>query len=320
MSEFKLEIEETPAVSHHKIWAEKYRPCKLEDFMGSDTIKEFLKLWIEKKDIGQLFFWGPPGVGKTSLAKIIISHIPCDSLFLNASDENSVEIMRNKVQDFAMTIGCNPLKVIVLDEFDRVSFEAQCILRNLSETYSEFTRFILTANYQEKVIPAIKSRFQSFEIKPLSKPGVMKYLTRILSSENIIFDLKDVVFIINSYFPDIRKIINFSQQSSISGTLKIEKENAADQDYKNKLVELLKTPNKAGVFTEIRQTVSDASFSNYDTLYRYLFDNVDNYSKSKVADVILILADASYQSALVVEREITFIAAMHKILSVLNTR
>jgi DNA polymerase III delta prime subunit len=186
------------------------------------------------------------------------------------------------------------------------------------ETYSTSTRFVLTCNQQERVGPAIKSRCQSFEIRPPSKPEVMKHLVSILQKENVKFDPKDVAFIVASYFPDMRKIINFAQQSSINGEMKLAKANVADHDYKTKLIELLKTPTKAGVFDEIRQLVADASFSNYEEVYKYLFDHVNDYAPTKAAEVILNLADAVYQSAIVFEREITFCAAMHKLLAVLR--
>lgn len=313
-----FEMEDAPDVPDHSLWVERYRPKTFDDFIGSDTVKETLKLWLEKKDIPHLLFFSSPGTGKTSLAKMLIKQIPCDSMIINASDENGVDDIRNKVQDFCMTMGMLPLKIMFLDEADRLTPDAQGIMRNLMETYSHSTRFILTCNYQEKIEPAIKSRCQSFEIRPPSKPEVMKNLVKILTTEKVEFDPKDVAFIVASYFPDMRKIINFAQQSTINGHLKIAKANTADQDFKTKLVEYLKTPNKAGVFTEIRQLVADASFSNYDEVYRYLFDHVNEYAPNKAAEVILHLADAVYQSTLVFEREITFVAAMHKMLNVLK--
>jgi replication factor C small subunit len=314
-----FEMEQPPEVPDHSLWVERYRPKVLGDFIGSPTVKETLQLWLENKDIPHLLFFSSPGTGKTSLGKILVKHIPCDSLIINASDENGVDDIRNKVQDFCITMGTQPLKIMFLDEADRLTPDAQGILRNLMETYSHSTRFILTCNYQEKIIPAIKSRCQSFEIKPPSKGEVMAHLVKILTIEKITFKKEDVVFIVASYFPDLRKIINFAQQSSIRGELKIAKANTADLDFKTKLIELLKTP-KAGTFTEIRQLVADASFSNYEEVYKYLFDHVNEYSGNKAAEVILHLADAIYQSALVFEREITFVAAMHKLLTVLNTK
>jgi hypothetical protein len=139
-----------------------------------------------------------------------------------------------------------------------------------------------------------------------------------LDLEKIKYDKKDVAFIVQSYFPDLRKMINFSQQSSINGELKIVKINTTDQDYKTKLIELLKTASNAGVFDEVRQLVADAGFSNYEEVYRYLFDHVNEYAAHKAPEVILHLAEASYQSSLVFEREITFVAFMHRIITTLK--
>ena len=313
-----FEMEETPSPSDHSLWVERYRPKSLEQLIGSPAVKETLQLWLQSKDIPHLLLFGSPGTGKTSIGKILVKHIPCDSLIINASDENGVDSIRNKVQDFCMTMGVQPLKIMFLDEADRLTPDAQGILRNLMETYSQSTRFILTCNYAEKIIPAIKSRSQSFEIKPPSKPDAMKQLVHILTTEKVKFEPKDVAFIVASYFPDLRKIINFAQQSSVTNELKIAKANTADQDFKMKLLELLKTPSKAGVFGEVRQLVADAQFSNYEEVYKFLFDHVADYAPNKQAEVILHLADAVYQSALVFEREITFVAAMHKMLLVLK--
>lgn len=313
-----FEMEEKPQVPDHSLWVERYRPKKFDDFIGSPSVKETLQLWLEKKDIPHLLFFSSPGTGKTSIGKMLVNLIPCDKLEINASDENGVDDIRNKVQDFCITMGVRPLKIMFLDEADRLTPDAQGVMRNLMETYSQSTRFILTCNYQEKIAPAIKSRCQSFEIKPPSKAEVMKHLVKILTAEKVTFDPKDVAFIVASYFPDMRKIINFSQQSSINGQLKIAKANSADQDYREKLVELLKTPKKAGIFDEVRQLVADAAFSNYEEVYKYLFDRVNDYAGVKAPEVIIYLAEAVYQSALVFEREITFVAAMHRILGVLK--
>jgi DNA polymerase III delta prime subunit len=146
---------------------------------------------------------------------------------------------------------------------------------------------------------------------------VAELLVNILDKEKVTYTAEDLVFIVNSYYPDIRAIINFTQQNTNKGVLKVAVENCLETDYKEKLLALLKTPKKAGVFTQIRQLVADASFSNYDELYKYLFDKVDDYGKGKEPQVILELADAVYQSSLVFEKEITFVATMQKLLRVL---
>lgn len=315
-----FEMEDKAQVSDHGLWVERYRPKKLEQFIGSPSVRETLELWLQKKDIPHLLFFSSPGTGKTSIGKMLVNSIPCDSLIINASDENKVDDIRNKVQDFCITMGMKNLKIMFLDEADRLTPDAQGVLRNLMETFSHSTRFILTCNYQEKITPAIKSRCQSFEIKPPSKAEIMVHLCKILDKEKVTYEKKDVAFVVSSYYPDIRKMINFSQQSSINGALKIAKANAADQDYRDKLLDLLKNHKKAGIFDEVRQLVADAAFSNYEEVYKFLFDKVNDFAGQKAPEVIVYLAEAVYQSALVFEREITFVASMHRILSCLNSK
>lgn len=184
------------------------------------------------------------------------------------------------------------------------------------ETYSAHTRFILTCNYVEKMIDPISSRMQSFEIKPVSKKDVALRLVEILSEEKITFSQEDIVFIVSTYYPDIRKVINFAQQSTIDGKIKISKQNAVEADVLNKLVELLKTPTKPGVFDEIRKMTTEFDADSLETIYRYLFDKVEDYAKGKEALIIFELADSIYQQGLVIPkvRDITFLACIYKIL------
>ena len=312
----KIEFEEQPDVSKtSNIWAEKYKPTVLDDFVGDEHFKNSIKSFIDKKEVQNLFLYGPAGVGKSTISKLLINTLPCDYLWINSSDENGVDTIRNKIQDFAMTMGLKPFKIIVLDEIDRTTPEFQGILRGVIDQYQSSTRFIMTCNYHEKVIEPIKSRCQSFEVKPQSKIDIMKHLVKILHAEKVSFKNEDVAFVVNSYAPDLRKIINFAQQSSIDGELKILKEDVSSQDYRVKLVELLKdSPDNYKAFGQIRQLVVDAGFSNYEEIYKYLFSQVDIYSNGKAPEVILVLADAVYQNALVFEREITFVATMHKII------
>jgi DNA polymerase III delta prime subunit len=177
----------------------------------------------------------------------------------------------------------------------------------------------------EKIIPAIASRMQEFEIKPVSKKDVAIRLVEVLQSENVSFTQEDIVFIVNAYYPDIRKVINFAQQSTVetkdengnvSLKIKISKENVVETDMLNKLVSLLQSPNKAGVFNEIRQLTAEFDVNSLETVLRYLFDKVGDYANGKEALIIYELGELSWQMQLVIPkvRDIPFLACMYKIL------
>lgn len=301
------------------IWAEKFKPSKLEDFIGDLSFKNTIQNFIETSEIKNLFLFGSCGTGKSSISKLLIDTIPCDSLWINCSDETSIDMVRSKIKDFAMTIGIQPIKIVVCDEADRLSPSAQDSLKGILDQYQLTTRFIFTCNYPDRIIDPIKSRCQSYEVKSLDNVAIMKHLIKILNAENIKYKNEDVAFIVQSFCPDLRKIINFAQQSSITGELVLSKANSADHDYKIKLVDLLKdSPNNSKAFTECRQLLSDASFSNYEDLYKYLFSKVDSYANGHSAEVILILAETVYQNSLVFEREITCCACMHKIIETIK--
>ncbi len=210
---------------------------------------------------------------------------------------------------------------ILTSNCDGLTPEAQRILRNMMEAYSVHTRFILTCNYVEKMIDAIHSRMQSFEIRPISKKDVALRLVEILQTEKVSFTQEDIIFIINSFYPDIRKVINFAQQSTIEDSdgslkIKISKENVVEVDLLKKLVELLKNPDKAGVFNEIRQITTEFDVNSLETVYRYLMDNVDDYAKGKEAIIIHTLGEWLCQSEMVMSkvRDIPFLACMYDIL------
>lgn len=311
--------EEVSKKKDHPIWAERYRPETLDDYIGNDSVKESFKIYIQKQDIPHLLFFGPAGTGKTSLAKILAKNINCDKLYVNASDENRVDDVRVKLKNFAIGAGFKPLKIAILDESDRLTPEAQGALRNMMETYSLHTRFILTCNYVEKIIDPIVSRCQTFEIKPLGKGDIARKLVQILNNEKVTFTKEDIKFIVETYYPDIRKVINFAQQSNVNSILKIVKENAVDIDFYNKIIEILKNPTgpEASV-NEIRQLI--AVHANPDSLepaFRYLLDHVEEYAKGKEAMVILRLAEGLKDSSVLVSkvRDIPFLACIYNILN-----
>ena len=303
---------------NHSLWVEKYRPSKLDDYVGNEHLKSKVSGYIENEDVPHLLFFGKAGTGKTTLAKLIVSSIDCDVMMINASDENNVETVRNKVKNFASSMGFKKYKIIILDEFDYMTPNAQAILRNLMETFSKHCRFILTCNYIEKIIEPIQSRCQTFQITPPTKKDVAIQMSKILKSESIEFDPKDLVPIIDSSYPDIRKIINTCQLNSLKGKLQVDVQNLLDNDYKLKVLEVLKSnDDKRNKYMKIRQTVLDSKATDFSDLYTLLYDKVDDYAGENTANVILVLGDGVAKSAVAIDKEIIAAATLIQILNII---
>ncbi len=299
--------------TQHYLWVEKYRPDSLENYIGNQQLRDTVKGYIEKHDIPHLLFYGTAGTGKTTLAKVITKNIDCDVMYINASDENSVDNVRTKIKGFASSVGFKKIKVIILDESDFLSPEAQAALRNMMETYSLTTRFILTCNYVEKIIPALVSRCQTYKIEPLSKKEVAVHLKVILDKENVQYAPEDLGYVVNTYYPDIRKILNYSQQSVIDGKVKISELNSTSVDVKNKIIEFVKAKTPSA-FNDIRQLIANSDIKHFEEIYDTLYDKVDEYSNGKQTLAVLVIAEYMYQSAMVVNKEITFMACIGKLL------
>ena len=303
---------------NHSLWVEKYRPSKLDDYVGNEHLKNKVSWYIQNEDIPHLLFFGKAGTGKTTLAKLIVSSIECDFMMINASDENNVETVRNKVKNFASSMGFKKYKIIILDEFDYMTPQAQAILRNLMETFSRHCRFILTCNYIEKIIEPIQSRCQTFQITPPTKKDVAIQMSKILKSESVEFDPKDLVPIIDSSYPDIRKIINTCQLNSLKGKLQVDVQNLLENDYKLKVLEVLKSnDDKRNKYMKIRQTVLDSKATDFSDLYTLLYEKVDDYAGENTANVILVLGDGVAKSAVAIDKEIIAAATLIQILNII---
>ena len=304
--------------TEHTLWTEKYRPSKLEDYVGNEHLKSKVAGYLESGDIPHLLLYGKAGTGKTTLAKLIVNSVDCDYMIINASDENNVDTVRNKVKNFASTIGFRQSKIIILDEFDYMTPNAQAILRNLMETFSKHCRFILTCNYVEKVIEPIQSRCQTFQIVPPTKKDVAIQISKILNSEGVKFEVKDLVPIIDSAYPDIRKIINTCQLNSIKGELKVDTQNLLENDYKTKIIEILKSnDDKRNKYLKLRQTLVDSRATDFTELYTLLYDKVEEYAEGKTANVILEISDGQRNAFLSIDKEIPTAATLIKILNII---
>ena len=290
------------------LWVEKYRPSTLDNYIGNEHLRSKVKVYIESGDLPHLLLYGRAGTGKTTLAKLLVNNIDCDYLYINASDENSVDVVREKVKNFASTLGFSDMKVIILDECDYITPNAQAALRNLMETFSKSCRFILTCNYVERIIDPIQSRCQSFQIIPPDRKQVAMHLSDILQQEKVDTKVDDIVTIVNGGYPDIRRVINASQRQVVDGKLVIDEGMTIQNDYKLKVLDILKTQDKKNSFKNIRQLLADSKVTDFSDLFRLLFDTVDDWGRGHVAECILVLAQYQQSDAVVVDKEINIMA------------
>jgi replication factor C small subunit len=302
----------------NSLWVEKYRPTTLENYVGNEHLKDKVKGYIERSDVPHLLLYGRAGTGKTTLAKLITKSVECDVMIINASDENNADTVRNKVKNFASTVGFKPMKIIILDEFDYMTPNAQAILRNLMETFSKHCRFILTCNYVEKVIEPIQSRCQTFQIVPPTKKDVAIQISKILQSENVKFEPKELVPIIDAGYPDIRKVINTCQLNSHNGELKVNVQNLLENDYKIKVIDILKTKDDArNRYMKLRQALIDSRVTDFSELFTLLYDKVDEYAPNNTANVIIALSQGQTNHFHSIDKEIAMAACLIEINSLL---
>jgi len=301
----------------HTILNEKYRPDTLEGYICKDEYKAKFQEFINQQDIPHLLFAGKPGAGKTTIAKILVKNIDCDYLYVNATDERSMDVMRDKVGAFAAAGSFKPLKIVILDEATHILQASQVILLNMMETYSLTTRFILTGNYPERLIEPLRSRCQEFDLSPPSKKVVAEHIDTILTTEGIEHSVEDVVTIIKKFYPDFRKIINNCQKYTVDNVLTLDKSIDSTDDYKEKVVAELKTPSSKS-FNNIRQIVANTDLDDFGDLYRFLYDQLGEYAKGNEGLVIIILEEYLYHSTFRLDKEINLMACISKILETIK--
>ena len=299
-------------MSSHGLWVEKYRPQDLSTYVGNEALKTKVERFLDDGNVPHLLLYGRAGGGKTTLAKIIVNHVDCDYLYINASDERNIDLVRDKLKTFASSVGFKPMKVVILDEADYLNVNsAQPALRNLMETFSAHCRFILTCNYVEKIIDPIQSRCQTYKIVPPSKKEVAVHAKTILEKENISFDLDDLALVVTAGYPDLRKVINELQRMSIDGKLSIDKDGMIHNEFKLQFLDAIRNGESLAT---IRKMVADSNFTEYTELYRLLYDEVESFGVEKMPEIIADISKGSYQDVLVVDKEINFIATVSNIL------
>ena len=296
----------------HTLLVEKYRSKTLDNYVGNDHIKKTIEQYLGQNDIQNLIFYGPAGTGKTTLAKLIVNNLNCDYLYINASDERGIETIRDKVSGFASTASFKPLKVVILDEADFLTIQAQASLRNVIETFSRTTRFIMTCNYVERIIDPLQSRCQVLKIVPPNKTDVARHLAGIMEQEGISFEREDLKNIVIQYYPDLRKCLNTIQLSTQDQKLVIDKSVLVSSNYMTSILKELS--NAKPKWREIRQIIANANVSDFEELYRYLYDNANVYASGREGMVAIYINEYSYQSNFRIDKEINCMALIQKLI------
>jgi replication factor C small subunit len=296
-----------------ELWVEKYRPSKIDGYVFRDSHqKAQVESWIKQKTIPHLLFSGNAGIGKTTLAKILFNELEVndlDVLEINASRTNSVEDVRDKIVNFVQMIPFGDFKVVLLDEADYLSPNAQAALRGVMEEYHTTARFILTCNYPNRIIPALHSRCQGFHIERVDVTEFTARMATILMEENIEFDLDTLDTFVKATYPDLRKCINTVQMNSMDGILHSpEKGDTGEQDYKLEMVTLF----KAGKISEARKLVcGQARPEEMEEIYRWLYDNIAIFGDESMQNkAILIIKQGLVDHTLVSDVEINLAATL----------
>ena len=308
----------------HTLLVEKYRPTTLEGYVGNENIKRTIAQYLNQNDIQNLIFYGPAGTGKTTLAKLIALQLQCDFTYINASDERGIETIREKVAGFAAAASFKPLKVVILDEADFLTIQAQASLRNVIETFSRSTRFILTCNYVERIIDPLQSRCQVLKIIPPSKGDVAQHLAGIMEQEGVSFQRDDLKTIVNQFYPDLRKCLNTIQLSIVNDGLKgseedkylrIDKSILVSSNYTSLVLKELTQPKPN--WKSIRQIIADSNVNDYDELFKALYENSSLYADGKEGMVTITIEEYQYHANFRIDKEINMMACIAKIISII---
>ena len=305
-----------------ELWTEKYRPSTLTDYVfRDDAQRKQVQGWVDAKTIPHLLFSGAPGTGKTTLAKVLINMLDIDEydvLEINASRENSVENVRDKITNFVQTMPFGEFKVVLLDEADYISPNGQAALRGVMETYASSSRFILTCNYPNKVIPALHSRCQGFHIEKIDHTEFTARIATVCVEEGVEIDIDTLDSYVKATYPDLRKCLNLCQMNTIDGKLvKPNEGDSATADYKLAVVDLF----KQGKILEARKMLcSQVRPEEMDELFRWMYDNLELWGDTQESKdaAILIIAKGLRNIPMVADQEINLAATLVELCQISN--
>ena len=297
-----------------ELWTEKYRPKTIADYVFTDANqKAIIESWVKDGVIPHIMLSGSPGTGKTTLAKVLVNELGIDEydfLQINASRDNGVDFIKSKVEGFVQTMPFGKFKVVLMDEADYLSHNAQGIMRGLTETYQGQARFIFTCNSPHKIMPALHSRFTSFHIE---KPDTTEFTARaatVLVTEGIEFDIDTLDSYVKASYPDLRNCLKLLQTNSTSGALsKPGKNDTTVQDWKLEAVELF----KHGKIRDARTVIcNQASIEDMDSMFRWMYDNLSLWSSTPEGqdEAILAIRKGMVNHSMIADPEINLLATL----------
>ena len=303
-----------------ELWVEKYRPKDIDGYVFRDEAqRDQVKQWIKEASIPHLLFSGAAGIGKTTLAKILINALGVDTydvLEINASRENNVDNVRNNITSFVSTMPFGAFKIVLLDEADYLSPNAQAALRGVMEEYSQTARFILTCNYPHKIIPALHSRCQGFHIEKVDHTEFTARAATVLVTEGVEFDIDTLDSYVKATYPDLRKCLNLLQMNTVEDKLKAPSETGnGTADYKLAMVDLF----KAGKIREARTLLcSQARPEEMEEIFRWMYDNLELFARTEEQkdEAIIVIRKGAANASLVADQEINLSATFTELMQI----